>query len=717
MDMFFGGYGYHGASFEQTYRCYPASFIDKPQLESGDKIIMPPSALDRLASLHIDYPMLFELQNNAASRTSHCGVLEFIAEEGMIYMPYWMMENMLLQEGDTVLVKNATLPKGTYVKLQPHTTDFLDISNPKAILETTLRSFSCLTTGDSIMVAYNNKRYYIDIIETKPSHAISIIETDCEVDFAPPLDYKEPEKIVAPAPFKAPAPAEEAPPEEPKFNPFSGAGRRLDGKPGKNLPTPTATSVPREKPLASTSASGQSAAGSSSQSSNRQTQGKLVFGSKVNQVPKDSPKAPAKESKQEKEKEKEEPKFQPFTGKKYSLKADPCLIISPISQSTLSSSPIPTDPRRFRPRRSQFPNPPHHWCSGACADHSTELKKHARSLDLPLPAILLVFVFKESVMDMFFGGYGYHGASFEQTYRCYPASFIGKPQLESGDKIIMPPSALDRLASLHIDYPMLFELQNNAASRTSHCGVLEFIAEEGMIYMPYWMMENMLLQEGDTVLVKNATLPKGTYVKLQPHTTDFLDISNPKAILETTLRSFSCLTTGDSIMVAYNNKRYYIDIVETKPSNAISIIETDCEVDFAPPLDYKEPEKIVAPAPFKAPAPVGEAPPEEPKFNPFSGAGKRLDGKPSKSLPTPTATSVSREKPLASTSASGQSAAGSSSQSSNRQTQGKLVFGSKVNQTPKDSPKAPAKESKQEKEKEKEEPKFQPFTGKKYSLK
>ena len=40
---------------------------------------------------------------------------------------------MLLQEGDIVRVKNVTLPKGTYVKLQPHTKDFLDISNPKAM--------------------------------------------------------------------------------------------------------------------------------------------------------------------------------------------------------------------------------------------------------------------------------------------------------------------------------------------------------------------------------------------------------------------------------------------------------------------------------------------------------------------------------------------------------------------------------------------------------
>uniref|UniRef100_A0A2P2LDQ1 Uncharacterized protein n=1 Tax=Rhizophora mucronata TaxID=61149 RepID=A0A2P2LDQ1_RHIMU len=30
--MFFDPYGYHGTSFEQTYRCYPASFIEKVRL-------------------------------------------------------------------------------------------------------------------------------------------------------------------------------------------------------------------------------------------------------------------------------------------------------------------------------------------------------------------------------------------------------------------------------------------------------------------------------------------------------------------------------------------------------------------------------------------------------------------------------------------------------------------------------------------------------------
>ncbi|XP_059647571.1 uncharacterized protein LOC132293926 isoform X2 [Cornus florida] len=303
------GYGFHGTSFEQTYRCYPVSFIDKSQIENGDKIIMPPSALDRLASLHVDYPMLFELRNGAVERSSHCGVLEFIAEEGIIYMPYWMMENLLLQEGDIVRVRNVTLPKGTYVKLRPHTKDFLDISNPKAILETTLRNFSCLTTGDSIMVAYNSKKYFIDIMETKPSNAISIIETDCEVDFAPPLDYKQPKNPVASAPLsKALAEGQVAPAEiEQKFNPFTGAAKRLDGKPLKDQPPPVHSSGSKGKKPDVTNGGGQSSAVSSSQRLGHKSKGKLVFGSNVFRTQKEA----AKETKPQK---KEEPKFQPFMG-------------------------------------------------------------------------------------------------------------------------------------------------------------------------------------------------------------------------------------------------------------------------------------------------------------------------------------------------------------------------------------------------------------------
>lgn len=305
------------STFEQCYRCYPVSFIDKAHLEKGDKVIMPPSALDRLASLHIEYPMLFELTNAPVERVSHCGVLEFVADEGLIYLPYWMMENMLLQEGDIVQVKNASLAKGTYVKLQPHTTDFLDISNPKAILENTLRSYSCLTIGDTIMVPYNKKKYYINIVETKPAGAVSIIETDCEVDFAPPLDYKEPEK---PAPSKrsnkiAPEVEEEPPTKVAKFSPFSGSSRRLDGKP---LTEPATLPVSPLRKQHNGNVGNVTVASKSSSSNSHQHSGKLVFGSNGNQTPRETTKVALKNN-QELPKD-EEPKFQAFSGKKYSLK-------------------------------------------------------------------------------------------------------------------------------------------------------------------------------------------------------------------------------------------------------------------------------------------------------------------------------------------------------------------------------------------------------------
>ncbi|CAI9108130.1 OLC1v1007658C2 [Oldenlandia corymbosa var. corymbosa] len=305
------------STFSQNYRCYPVSFIEKSHLEKGDKIIMPPSALDRLAYLQIDYPMLFELTNPSSSKITHCGVLEFVADEGMIYLPYWMMENMLLQEGDIVHIKNASLSKGTYVKLQPHTMDFLDVSNPKAILETTLRNYSCLTTGDTIMVAYNNKKFYINIVETKPSSAISIIETDCEVDFAPPLDYKEPEKKPQPVKRAAPPEVDEDPAKKvPKFSPFSGFSRRLDGKTAAQTQSSPSTSTPVKQ-----NTTGGTDVSSSSDSSSRRHAGKLVFGSNTDRPSNGKQKeAAVSKERQEDSTQKAEVKFAAFTGKKYSLK-------------------------------------------------------------------------------------------------------------------------------------------------------------------------------------------------------------------------------------------------------------------------------------------------------------------------------------------------------------------------------------------------------------
>ena len=53
-------------------------------------VILPQSALDLLTRLQIQFPMLFKLTNKSKNRLSHCGVLEFSAEEGRCYIPHWV---------------------------------------------------------------------------------------------------------------------------------------------------------------------------------------------------------------------------------------------------------------------------------------------------------------------------------------------------------------------------------------------------------------------------------------------------------------------------------------------------------------------------------------------------------------------------------------------------------------------------------------------------
>ncbi|KAG1973333.1 ubiquitin fusion degradation [Pimephales promelas] len=184
--------------FSAQYRCYSVSMLpgpnDRSDVDKGGKIIMPPSALDQLSRLNITYPMLFKLTNKNSDRMTHCGVLEFVADEGICYLPHWMMQNLLLEEGGLVQVESVNLMVATYSKFQPQSPDFLDITNPKAVLENALRNFACLTTGDVIAINYNEKVYELRVMETKPDKAVSIIECDMNVDFDAPLGYKEPER-------------------------------------------------------------------------------------------------------------------------------------------------------------------------------------------------------------------------------------------------------------------------------------------------------------------------------------------------------------------------------------------------------------------------------------------------------------------------------------------------------------------------------------------
>lgn len=197
--------------------------------------------------------MLFELTNEDARVKTHSGVLEFIAEEGRVYIPQWMMKTLKLNPGQILKCSSCDLPLGNFVKIEPQSTDFLDITDPKAVLENVLRKFSTLTVEDIIEVNYNDTTYAIKVLEVKPdqnSHGICVVETDLETDFAPPVGYIEPEytpkatknanTLLDPSKFNKAAGAAtmaksinyaKLVAEGSKNNTFQGSGQKVSGKP------------------------------------------------------------------------------------------------------------------------------------------------------------------------------------------------------------------------------------------------------------------------------------------------------------------------------------------------------------------------------------------------------------------------------------------------------------------------------------------------------
>ncbi|KAK8628182.1 hypothetical protein V6N13_063893 [Hibiscus sabdariffa] len=217
--------------FEGDYRCLPLSACKKKHLDVGNKIIMPANALQPILENQIPMPLQFQIRNLSTGKVSHCGVFEFSGhEDDAVFMPDWMMENMQIQVGNYMYMKNEKLENATYIKLQPHSSDFIEISDPKAVLQENLRKFSCLTKGDTIMIRHRSRVFYINIVETGPADAVSLIDTDCEVDFAPPLDYEE---HANPTPIESSLKEkqEEEAMEEPEFKILTSLDRKFDEEP------------------------------------------------------------------------------------------------------------------------------------------------------------------------------------------------------------------------------------------------------------------------------------------------------------------------------------------------------------------------------------------------------------------------------------------------------------------------------------------------------
>ena len=111
--------------------------------------------------------------------------------------------------------------------------------------------------------------------------------------------------------------------------------------------------------------------------------------------------------------------------------------------------------------------------------------------------------------------------------------------------------------------------------------------------MPARIMNAMGIDAGDNVkVVQKTDIQKGEYIKIRPFQKAFIELSNPKAVLERHISQFyPVLTKGEVINILYNDVNYQIEIVETKPSNSIQTTNCDINLDFDRPVDMEEESK------------------------------------------------------------------------------------------------------------------------------
>ena len=152
---------------------------------------------------------------------------------------------------------------------------------------------------------------------------------------------------------------------------------------------------------------------------------------------------------------------------------------------------------------------------------------------------------------------------FIEIYKAFPCSVMGRDDIDLTNSIILPQTALQKLSSMRnfgdSKNPILFRILNIELNIFTHCAVAEFTAEEGTCYIPYNMFEKLCLIEGQTVNIRNIELNPGTFIKLKPHLTEFINNPNPKTILEYNLRNYFCVTEGDTISVKFGKK--YIKLI------------------------------------------------------------------------------------------------------------------------------------------------------------
>eukprot|EP00792_Barthelona_sp_PAP020_P004681 TRINITY_DN2281_c0_g2_i1.p1 TRINITY_DN2281_c0_g2~~TRINITY_DN2281_c0_g2_i1.p1 ORF type:complete len:309 (+),score=68.64 TRINITY_DN2281_c0_g2_i1:69-995(+) len=164
-----------------------------PELEYGGKIGL---SVSKLAALYESSPtskiFMLELFNIETNKSITVGVAPETFQSDNCFAPTWLMQQLELNPGDVIMVKSVQCPPIKEAVLQPVENAFMELSDPRSVLEKTLLNHTCLTVGQTIVCMHLQREYEINVISLEPTDAVCIIDCDLPYHMLDALDAPTP---------------------------------------------------------------------------------------------------------------------------------------------------------------------------------------------------------------------------------------------------------------------------------------------------------------------------------------------------------------------------------------------------------------------------------------------------------------------------------------------------------------------------------------------
>jgi len=119
-----------------------------------------------------------------------------------------------------------------------------------------------------------------------------------------------------------------------------------------------------------------------------------------------------------------------------------------------------------------------------------------------------------------------------------------------------------------------------------YCGVQDFTADEGLVYLPNHLLDQLAINGCDVVNVKYINnVPKGEFVVIEPLNKEIFDIKDLDKYLEKVISGYCVLYQNQVINFKYEDNNYKILIKKIKAvddieTNLIDVVNTDLFFDI-----------------------------------------------------------------------------------------------------------------------------------------